>query len=157
MASAELDEFVERVNERTDIYSVVSRYVQLTQKGGRFWGSCPFHNEKTPSFCVSPDKGFFYCFGCGTGGNAFKFLSLIENVSYFEAIKLQAQRLGIDLPARKFSPEEERRRRHERTLLKANELAQDFYHECLIKTARGEVGRKYLAARGITVETIKTF
>ncbi len=157
MGSAELDEFVERVNERTDIYSVVSRYVTLKQKGGRYWGCCPFHSEKTPSFTISPDKGFFYCFGCHTGGNVFKFLSLIENISYFEAIKLQAQRLGIDLPERKVSPEEERRRREEKSLYKLNELAQDFYHECLIKTARGEVGRKYLEARGITAETIETF
>ena len=157
MRSAELDEFVERVSERTDIYSVVSRYVQLTQKSGRFWGRCPFHNEKTASFSVSPDKGLFYCFGCQTGGNVFKFLSLIENITYFEAVKLQAQRLGIDLPQKKYSPEEERRRREEKSLSKINELAQDFYHECLIKTARGSVGRKYLSARGITAETIETF
>ena len=157
MGSAELDEFVERVNERTDIYSVVSRYVQLTQKSGRFWGRCPFHNEKTASFCITPEKGFFYCFGCGAGGNAFKFLSLIENISYFEAVKLQAQRLGIELPAHKLSAEEAKRRNEEKTLLKVNESAQDFYHECLIKTARGEIGRKYLAARGITAETIETF
>ena len=157
MASVELDEFVERVNERTDIYSVVSRYVQLTQKSGRFWGLCPFHNEKTASFCVTPDKGFFYCFGCGTGGNAFKFLSLIENIGYFDAVKLQAERLGIPLPERKASPEEERRRREEKILLKINDAAQDFYHECLTKSARGEVGRKYLAARGITAETIENF
>ena len=157
MGSAELDEFVGRVAERTDIYSVVSQYVPLTQKGGRYWGRCPFHNEKTASFSVSADKGLFYCFGCGTGGNVFKFLSLIENITYFEAIKLQAQRLGIDLPAKKLSPEEERRRREEKALFKINELARDFYHECLIKTARGEVGRKYLAARGITPETIENF
>ncbi len=154
---SELDEFVERVNERTDIHSVVSRYVPLTQKGGRLWGRCPFHNEKTASFCVSPDKGFFYCFGCGAGGNAFKFLSLIENISYFEAIKLQAERLGISLPERRSSPEAERRRREEKTLLRINESAQDFYHECLTKTARGEVGRKYLEARGISMNTIETF
>ena len=157
MRSAELDEFVERVNERTDIYSVVSRYVPLTQRSGRYWGRCPFHNEKTASFSVSPDKGLFYCFGCGAGGNAFKFLSLIENISYFEAVKLQAQRLGIDPPEKKSSPEEERRRREEKSLFKINEFAQDFYHECLIKTARGEIGRKYLEARGITEETIETF
>jgi len=157
LRSTELDEFVERVNERTDIYSVVSHYVTLTQKSGRFWGQCPFHNEKTASFSVSPDKGLFYCFGCQTGGNVFKFLSLIENITYFEAIKLQAQRLGIPLPEKKVSPEEERRRREEKSLFKINELAQDFYHECLINTARGEVGRKYLTARGITTETIKTF
>lgn len=157
MRSAELDEFVEKVSERTDIYSVVSQYVSLSQKGGRYWGCCPFHNEKTASFSVSPDKGLFYCFGCGTGGNVFKFLSLIENITYFEAVKLQAQRLGINLPEKKLSPEQERRRRKEKNLLKINELAQDFYHEHLIKTARGEVGRKYLAARGITKETIETF
>ena len=157
MGSTEIDAFVERVNERTDIYSVVSRYVTLTQKSGRYWGRCPFHNEKTASFTVSPDKGFFYCFGCGAGGNAFKFLSLIENISYFEAIKLQAQRLGIDLPTRKFSPEEERRRREEKSLLKVNELAQEIYHDRLTKATGGEGGRKYLAARGITQATIETF
>ena len=118
MGSTDLEEFVAKVSERTDIYSVVSRYVSLTQKGGRYWGCCPFHSEKTASFCVSVDKGFFYCFGCGAGGNAFKFLSLIENVTYFEAIKLQAQRLGIDLPTKRASPEEERRRREEKNLLK---------------------------------------
>ncbi len=154
---SDLDEFVERVTERTDIYSVVSRYVSLTQRSGRYWGRCPFHNEKTASFSVSADKGLFYCFGCGAGGNVFKFLSLIEKITYFEAIKLQAERLGIPLPAQRTSPEEERRRREEKNLLKINELAQDFYHECLIKTARGEPGRKYLAARGITAETIETF
>ncbi len=157
MSSAGLDDFVERVTERTDIYSVVSRYVPLTQRSGRYWGRCPFHNEKTASFSVSADKGLFYCFGCGAGGNAFKFLSLIENITYFEAVKLQAQRLGIELPAQRTSPEQERRRREEKTLQKINELAQEFYHECLIKTARGEVGRKYLSARGITAETIETF
>ena len=157
MRSVEQDDFFERVKERTDIYSVVSHYVQLTQKNGRFWGCCPFHNEKTASFSVSPDKGLFYCFGCHAGGDAFKFLSLIENISYFEAVKLQAQRLGIDLPTKKYSPEEERRLREKKSLFKINELAQDFYHECLIKTARGEVGRKYLEARGITAETIETF
>ena len=157
MGSSELDEFVARVSERTDIYSVVSRYVTLTQKSGRYWGCCPFHNEKTASFTVSPDKGFFYCFGCHAGGNAFKFLSLIENIGYFDAIKLQAQRLGIDLPNRNFSPEEERRRREEKTLFKANELACNFYHECLTKSPRGTVGRKYLAGRGITPDTIETF
>lgn len=157
MSSAEINDFVERVNERTDIYAVVSRYVQLTQKGGRYWGCCPFHSEKTASFSVSADKGLFYCFGCGAGGNAFKFLSLIENISYFDAVKLQAERLGIDLPKRKLSPEEENRFREEKILLKINSIAQDFYHECLIRTARGEVGRKYLAQRGITPETISTF
>ena len=157
MSNPEQEAFIERVRERSDIYSVVSRYVSLTRRSGKFWGLCPFHNEKTPSFTVDVGKGFFYCFGCHTGGNVFKFLSLIENIGYLEAVKLQAERLGIPLPRRKTSPEEERRQREEKNLLKANEFAQDFFHECLIKTARGEVGRKYLAGRGITAETIETF
>ena len=157
MSNTEQDEFVEKVRERSDIHSVISRYVSLNQRGGKYWGLCPFHNEKTPSFSVDAAKGLFYCFGCHTGGNVFKFLSLIENISYYEAIKLQAERLGIPLPTKKLSPEEERRRREEKILLKCNTLAQEFYHECLIKTARGEVGRKYLAGRGITPETIETF
>lgn len=157
MSSAELDEFVAQVRERTDICSVISRYVSLNQRGGKYWGLCPFHNEKTPSFSVDAGKGFFYCFGCHTGGNVFKFLSLIENISYFDAIKLQAERLGIEMPRQKLSPEEERRRREEKILFNANTLAQEFYHECLINTARGEVGRKYFAGRGITPSTIETF
>ena len=157
MSSAELDEFVERVRERTDIHAVISRYVSLNQRGGKYWGLCPFHNEKTPSFSVDAGKGFFYCFGCHAGGNVFKFLSLIENISYFDAIKLQAERLGIDMPTRKLSPEEQRRRHEEKILFNVNALAQEFFHECLIKTARGEVGRKYLSGRGITDSTIETF
>ena len=157
MGSPEMNEFTAQVRERTDIYTVVSRYVSLNQRGGKYWGLCPFHNEKTPSFTVDVGKGLFYCFGCHTGGDVFKFLSLIENVNFFEAVKLQAERLGMELPKQKLSPEEESRRREEKILLKITALAQEFFHECLINTARGEVGRKYLAGRGITATTIETF
>lgn len=85
MRSEAMDEFVERVRSESDILNVVASYVPLKRKGNRYWGCCPFHQEKTPSFSVVPDQGFFYCFGCHVGGNVFKFLSLIENVSYFEA------------------------------------------------------------------------
>ena len=101
-----MEEFVNAVRERSNIYDVVSRYVPLTLKGGRFWACCPFHEEKTPSFTVTPDKGIFYCFGCHEGGNVFKFISLMEHVTYFEAVKLQAERLGIKLPSRKKTSEE---------------------------------------------------
>ncbi len=157
MERTELDEFVNKVRERSDLVSVVSRYVPLTKKSGSYWGRCPFHNEKTPSFSVNPDKGFFYCFGCHAGGNVFKFLSLIENLTYFEAIKLQAERLGIPLPSRKKSSEEIRREREKRELLKINELTRDFYLDELAKTPEGESGRKYLAGRGITDATIEEF
>ena len=152
-----MDAFVERVSEQTDILRVVQGYVPLKRRGNRYWGCCPFHQEKTASFSVLPDKGFFYCFGCHAGGNAFKFLSLIENISYFDAIKLQAEKLGIPLPERKRSPQEVAREREIQDLRKVNELARDFFHNCLTMTRMGERGKAYFAGRGIRQETIEEF
>ncbi len=157
MQNERLQAFVDEVAARTDLLQVVQTYVPLKRKGGRYWGCCPFHQEKTPSFSVEPEKGLFYCFGCHAGGNAFKFLSLMENVSYFEAIKLQAEKLGIELPKRKLTPAEEQRERERKDLLRVNELARDFFHNCLTLTKIGEPGRRYLAGRGITEATIKAF
>ena len=157
MENAELEEFINTVRERSDIYEVVSRYVPLNLKGGRFWACCPFHEEKTPSFTISPDKGIFYCFGCHKGGNVFKFISLMEHTTYFEAVKLQAERLGIKLPARNKTPAEVKAEQVKDALFKIANLARDFYHNCLIKSKEGEQCRKYLAARGITEETIREF
>lgn len=152
-----MEAFVERVSEQTDILRIVQGYVPLKRRGNRYWGCCPFHQEKTASFSVLPDKGFFYCFGCRAGGNAFKFLSLIENISYFDAIKLQAEKLGIPLPERKRSPQEVARDREIQDLRKVNELARDFFHNCLTMTRMGERGKAYFAARGIRQETIEEF
>lgn len=152
-----MEAFVERVSEQTDILRIVQGYVPLKRRGNRYWGCCPFHQEKTASFSVLPDKGFFYCFGCHAGGNAFKFLSLIENISYFDAIKLQAEKLGIPLPERKRSPQEVAREREIQDLRKVNELARDFFHNCLTMTRMGERGKAYFAARGIRQETIEEF
>ena len=157
MENSEMGDFINSVQERSDIYEVVSRYVPLNMKGGRFWACCPFHEEKTPSFTVSPDKGIFYCFGCHTGGNVFKFISLMEHVTYFEAVKLQAERLGIKLPSRKKTSEEIKFEQEKDALLKIMFLARDFYHNCLIKSKDGEQGRKYLAARGISENVIQEF
>lgn len=152
-----MDAFVERVSENTDIVRIVQSYVPLKRRGNRYWGCCPFHHEKTPSFSVVPDKGFFYCFGCHAGGNAFKFISLIENISYFDAIKLQAEKLGIPLPERKRSAQEIAREREIQDLRKVNELARDFFHNCLTMTRMGERGKAYFAGRGIRQETIEEF
>ncbi len=157
MANGEMDEFVERVRSQSDILSVVSRYVPLKKKGNNYWGCCPFHQEKTPSFSVAPSKGFFYCFGCHAGGDSFKFLSLIENISYFEAIKLQAERLHIPMPQRQKSPQEIERDRRIADLRKVNSMARDFFHNCLTMTHYGEAGKAYLASRGISQETIEEF
>ena len=157
MRNEDMDEFVERVRSQSDILSVVSGYVPMKKKGNRYWGCCPFHQEKTPSFSVVPDKGFFYCFGCHVGGNAFKFISLMENVSYFEAIRMQAEKLHIPMPERQKSPREIERDRKMAELRRVNEMARDFFHNCLVMTRYGEAGKAYLAGRGISGETIEAF
>ena len=157
MDNAEYNSFVERVREQSDIVAVVSRYVQLTLRGGQYWARCPFHNEKTASFSVTPEKGFFYCFGCHAGGNVFKFLSMIENISYNDAIKLQAERLGIALPSQNKSARELQQESEEKILRRILEEAKNFYRDNLLKTAEGETGRKYLNSRGITSEVIENF
>ena len=157
MENSEMEEFINTVRERSDIYEVVSRYVPLNLKGGRFWACCPFHEEKTPSFTVTPEKGIFYCFGCHAGGNVFKFISLMEHITYFEAVKLQAERLGIEIPSRKKTSEEIKFENEKDALLRITSSARDFYHNCLIKSNGGGQGRKYLAARGISEKVIKEF
>ncbi|MDO4203716.1 MAG: DNA primase [Selenomonadaceae bacterium] len=157
MRSAAMTDFIERVREASDIVSVVSSYVPLKRKGNNYWGCCPFHQEKTPSFSVNGDKGLFYCFGCHAGGNVFKFISLVENVSFFEALKLQADRLGMPLPEEEKSPEERQRDEHYNQLRQVLQMARDYFHNCLTKTEMGAVGRSYWASRGIGPEIISEF
>ena len=157
MKNAAMDECVERVRAESDILSVVASYVPLKRKGNRYWGCCPFHQEKTPSFSVVPSEGFFYCFGCHAGGNVFKFISLIENVSYFDAIKMQAEKLNIPLPQRERSEKEEARDRKIADLHKVLTMARDFFQSCLTRTPYGEPGMSYFAGRGIGQETIEAF
>ena len=97
-------EFVDKVRASADIVKVISGYVSLKKKGDRYWGCCPFHNEKTPSFSVKPDDGFFYCFGCHAGGNVFKFISMYENIPYYDAVARVAEDLNIPLPRREQTP-----------------------------------------------------
>ena len=157
MRDPRMEAFVQQVRAQTDILAVVQGYVPLKRKGNRYWGCCPFHNEKTASFSVVPADGFFYCFGCHAGGDVFKFISLIEQITPFEAIKRQAEQLGIPLPERTRDPREEARLRELDDLRKVNALARDFFHNCLTMTRYGEAGRAYLAGRGITEETIARY
>jgi len=151
------DEFIQRVRSESDILTTVSTYVSMKKKGNRYWGCCPFHNENTPSFSVVPDQGFFYCFGCHAGGNVFKFISLIENISYFEAVKLQAERLNIPLPQREKTEQEMLQEQKIADLRKVHEMARDFFHSCLTRTAYGLPAKEYLVQRGIKEETIEKF
>ena len=99
------DEVVEEVRSRNDIVDVISSYIKLQKKGSSYFGLCPFHNEKSPSFSVSRDKQMYYCFGCGAGGNVFTFLMEYENFSFVEALKFLAERAGVQLPEEEYSRE----------------------------------------------------
>ena len=99
------DEIIEEVRSRNDIVDVISGYVKLQKKGSSYFGLCPFHNEKSPSFSVSREKQMYYCFGCGAGGNVFTFIMEYENFTFVEALKMLAERAGIDLPEAEYSQE----------------------------------------------------
>ena len=157
MRNSRFEEFVERVRAESDIVSLVSEYVPLKKKGKNFWGCCPFHHEKTPSFSVSADKGFFYCFGCQAGGDAFQFLMKIDNLAFMDAAAKLADKLRIPLPEKEQTPQEAARERETRELYRINEMARDFYHNCLTKTGYGEEARRYLADRGLSADATAAF
>ncbi len=157
MKDAVFDDFLDRLRSESDIIGVVSDYVSLKKKGKNYWGCCPFHHEKTPSFSVTPDKGFFYCFGCQAGGNVFNFLMKVENITFIEAVRLLARKMNIPLPEKERSPREQARDQELAKIYQVNELARDFFHACLTKTNYGKAAREYLTNRGITAEMIDFF
>jgi DNA primase len=157
MKDAAYDDFIDRLRSESDIVSTISEYVPLKKKGKNYWGCCPFHQEKTPSFSVTPDKGFFYCFGCQSGGNIFNFLMKIENVSFFDAVKLLAQKMNIPLPQKEKTAQELASERELTRLYQINEMARDFFHACLVKTGYGKAAREYLTARGVAADAVDSF
>ncbi len=150
-------DIIDRVRESTRIEDVISSYVSLKKKGNRYWGCCPFHHEKTPSFSVSPDRGMFYCFGCHVGGNVFTFLQKMENISFFEAVKQLAEVAHIELPSEEMSPEDREREAETAAMYEATALASDYFHSCLLKTNMGKEGLAYFHARHLSDETIEAF
>ncbi len=151
------ENFKEQVRDAADIVEVVSGYVSLNKRGQNFWGCCPFHGEKTPSFSVNPGKNMFYCFGCHEGGDIFKFIMKIENCSFMDAVKLLANKYGIPIPEREKSPAEMKRERERARIYETNDMAARFYHACLINERYGSVAMQYLQGRGITPEIIENF
>ena len=150
------EEIVEEVRNRNDIVEVVSGYVKLQKKGGRHWGLCPFHNEKSPSFCVSADRQTYHCFGCGAGGNVYTFVMNYENYSFPEAIKMLAERAGVQLPETE-ETEESRRKQNRRTrLLEVNKAAAKYFYYQL-RSPHGAVGYQYLKKRELSDETMHRF
>jgi DNA primase len=151
------DSKINEIRERTDIVELVSQYVGLKRSGANHSGLCPFHAEKTPSFSVNAARQFYHCFGCGAGGDAFSFLMAIEGLSFPEAVRRLAERLGIDLEEEQLSPEEERHQRQRELLLDINKAATDFFHQQLMEAGVGEDGRRYLKKRGYGRNTAETF
>ena len=150
------DELIEEVRSRNDIVDVISGYVHLQKKGANYFGLCPFHNEKSPSFSVSRSKQMYYCFGCGAGGNVFTFLMEYENDTFPEAVKALADRAGISLPEADESEEAKREQSKRSRLLAINkEAAKYFYFQ--LRAKQGEPGLHYLRKRQLTDETIHRF
>ena len=150
------DEIIEEVRMKNDIVDVISGYVKLQKKGSSYFGLCPFHNEKSPSFSVSRDKQMYYCFGCGAGGNVFTFIMEYENYSFTEALKFLAQRAGVELPKEEYSKEAKERADLRATLLEMNKLAAKYYYAQL-KVPGGKIAHDYLTGRKLSEETITAF
>ena len=150
------EELVEEVRMKNDIVDVISGYVKLQKKGASHFGLCPFHNEKSPSFSVSGAKQMYYCFGCGAGGNVFTFIMNYENYTFGEAIKMLAERAGVNLPEVEYSEEMRKKENHRARLVEANkEAAKYFYYQ--LRAKQGEIGYRYLSSRQLSVDTMKKF
>ncbi len=150
------EDFVEEVRQRNDIVDIISSSVNLKRSGSNYVGLCPFHNEKTASFSVSPSKQMYYCFGCGAGGNVFTFLMEYENLTFVEALEELAGRAGMELPTRQDTAADRRRRDLRDSILEINKLAANFYYATL-KSERGRDGYNYLIGRGLTPDTVRRF
>ena len=149
------DEILDEIRSRNDIVSTISQYMTLKRKGRNYFGLCPFHNEKSPSFSVSPDKQIFHCFGCGVGGDVINFVKKIENIGFLDSVRLLAEKSGIQLP-NDISKAEEENIKLKNRVYKINELAAKFYHENLYKPT-SRIAQDYIKKRKLNNATLKSF
>ena len=149
------DEILNEVRENSDIVEVISQYVHLKRSGRNYFGLCPFHNEKSPSFSVSPDKQIFHCFGCGVGGNVFTFISKIEGIGFKEAIETLADRAGITLP-KSTDNTDSKKEELKSKVYKVNNFTADYYHKRLYKP-ESKAGQEYVKQRKLTNETLESY
>ncbi|MBQ7149080.1 MAG: DNA primase [Pseudobutyrivibrio sp.] len=150
------DDIVEEVRSRSDIVDVISHYVNLQKKGSQYFGLCPFHNEKTGSFSVSPQKQMYYCFGCGAGGNVFSFLMNYENMTFKEAVEELAQRAGVTLPQREMTYQERQRADRRSRLFEINKEAAAYYYK-MLRSDAGKQAMEYFNKRELTPDTMHKF
>src|SRR5450432_664945 len=155
---AEAGSFAERVKQQADVVRVIGEYVRLKKSGQNFTGLCPFHQEKTPSFAVHPVKQIYHCFGCGAGGDVFKFVMELEKCTFPEAIRTVAEKCGIAIPRpRERSPEERRENQQRSALVEMHREAQTFFVQQLGGTLEGKAARAYLEDRGMDKDAIARF
>ena len=151
------EELIREVRERTDIVSFISGYVPLQKKGSQYFGCCPFHSEKTPSFSVNPKDQFFYCFGCHKGGNVITFLMEMDNLTFPEALKELADRNGITLPEAELSEAEKEKARQRTRLYEINREAARYFYYQLTRTEQVQRARDYLKQRQVSDEYTRKF
>lgn len=149
------DELIEEIRSRNDIVDIVSQYVVLKRSGRNFMGLCPFHHEKSPSFCVSPDKQIFHCFGCGVGGNSIHFTMKMENLDFKDALEVLANRAGIELP-KTGSEYDDKKAKLRARVFEINEMAANFYHENLYLPT-SKIAQEYIKKRKMDNKTLKKF
>ena len=149
------EEILEEVRQSNDIVDIISQYIHLKRSGRNYFGLCPFHNEKSPSFSVSPDKQIFHCFGCGVGGNVFTFLTKIEGINFVEAVQTLAERANIQLPTLNDNRDQAKEELKAK-VLKVNEFTANYYHQNLYKPT-SKIAQEYIKKRKLTNETLKSF
>ncbi len=150
------DDIIEEVRSRSDIVDVISQYVNLQKKGSQYFGLCPFHNEKTGSFSVSPQKQMYYCFGCGAGGNVFSFLMQYDNMTFREAVEELAPKCGVTLPEREMTYQERQRADKRSRLFEINKEAASYYFKVL-RSDTGKRAMDYFSGRGLSRDTMQKF
>lgn len=155
MAGGFTPEFLEELKYKCDIVEVISQYVPLQKKGGRYFGCCPFHNEKTPSFCVN--NGWYHCFGCGASGDVVKFVMEMESVSFYDAVKILADKVGLQLPEVKLDPQYAQKKEHGDVLKQLMRDAARYYRNNLLDEKKGNDARDYLHNRGLDDEIAKRY
>lgn len=152
-----LESKIQEISRRLNIIDIVSEHVKLKKSGSNWTGLCPFHNEKTPSFSVSPDKGLFYCFGCGVGGNVFTFLMKTRGITFSEALKELAKRAGVELPKRAISPGQKKHKELKNKIYMTNKVAEEYFTG-MLKKAEGRLAMDYLKnERGLSDSAITEF
>lgn len=149
------EEIIEQVRQNNDVVDVISQYVHLTRKGRNYFGLCPFHNEKSPSFSVSPDRQIFHCFGCGVGGNVYSFLMKIEGIGFKEAVEQLAEKANIQLPTIE-NAEDTAREELKSKIYKINQFTAEYYHQNLYKPT-AKMAQEYVKKRKLTQSTLETY